>query len=130
MLDASGLVLWLATGAGVELRPAVAHGYSHEALARMPPLARSANNAAAAAVCGPAPCKIVLSRPGASKGAIVAPVLSVNGCIGVLSAEVRDGGETSYTVQALAAIFAAQLAGMLSSPPATSEQRATGSEGM
>ena len=41
-------MLWLATGAGVELRPAVAHGYSHEALARMPPLARSANNAAAA----------------------------------------------------------------------------------
>jgi hypothetical protein len=129
VLDASGLVLWLATAAGVELRPAVAHGYSHEALARMPPLARSANNAAAAAYRTGA-LQIVLSRPGASKGAIVAPVLSVNGCIGVLSAEVRDGGETSYTVQALAAIFAAQLAGMLSSPPATSEQRATGSEGM
>jgi hypothetical protein len=129
VLDASGLVLWLATGAGLELRPAVAHGYSQEALARMPPLARSANNAAAAAYRTGA-LQIVLSRPGASKGAIVAPVLSVNGCIGVLSAEVRDGGETSYTVQALAAIFAAQLAGMLSSPPATSEQRATGSEGM
>jgi hypothetical protein len=129
VLDASGLVLWLATGAGLELRPAVAHGYSQEALARMPPLARSANNAAAAAYRTGA-LQIVLSRPGASKGAIVAPVLSVNGCIGVLSAEVRDGGETSYTVQALAAIVAAQLAGMLSSPPATGEQRATGSGGM
>jgi hypothetical protein len=129
VLDASGLVLWLATGAGHELRPAVAHGYSQEALARMPPLARSANNAAAAAYRTGA-LQIVLSRPGASKGAIVAPVLSVNGCIGVLSAEVRDGGETSYTVQALAAIFAAQLAGMLSSPPATGEQRAAGSGGM
>jgi hypothetical protein len=126
VLDASGLVLWLATGAGNELRPAVAHGYSQEALTRMPPLSRSANNAAAAAYRTGA-LQIVLSRPGASKGAIVAPVLSVNGCIGVLSAEVRDGGETSYTVQALAAIFAAQLAGMLSSPPATGEQRATGS---
>jgi hypothetical protein len=129
VLDASGLVLWLATAAGLELRPAVAHGYSQEALARMPPLARSANNAAAAAYRTGA-LQIVLSRPGASKGAIVAPVLSVNGCIGVLSAEVRDGGETSYTVQALAAIVAAQLAGMLSSPPATGEQRATGSGGM
>jgi hypothetical protein len=129
VLDASGLVLWLATGAGLELRPAVAHGYSPEALVRMPPLARSANNAAAAAYRTGA-LQIVLSRPGASKGAIVAPVLSVNGCIGVLSAEVRDGGETSFTVQALAAIFAAQLAGMLSSPPATGEQRATGSGGM
>jgi hypothetical protein len=126
VLDASGLVLWLATGVGNELRPAVAHGYSPDALARMPPLARSANNAAASAYRTGA-LQIVLSRPGASKGAIVAPVLSVNGCIGVLSAEVRDGGETSYTVQALAAIFAAQLAGMLSSPPATGEQRATGS---
>ncbi len=124
VLDASGLVLWLATGSGVELRPAVAHGYSQEAMARMPPLARSANNAAAAAYRTGA-LQIVLSRPGSSKGAIVAPVLSVNGCIGVLSAEVRDGGETSYTIQALAAIFAAQLAGMLSTAPATGgEQRA------
>src|SRR5262249_46530191 len=87
VLDASGLVLWLATAGGVELRPAVAHGYSQEALARMPPLARSANNAAAAAYRTGA-LQIVLSRPGAPKGAIVAPVLSVNGCIGVLSAEV------------------------------------------
>jgi len=125
VLDASGLVLWLGTAAGTELRPALAHGYGPETLARMPVLSRSANNAAAAAYRTGA-LQIVLSRPGSSKGAVVAPVLSCDGCIGVLSAEVRDGGEASDTVQALAAIFAAQLASMLSSPPATRGQRATG----
>jgi hypothetical protein len=52
---------------------------------------------------------------------VVAPVLTADGCIGVLSAEIRDGGEASETVQALAAIVAAQLAGVLASTPAPNE---------
>jgi GAF domain-containing protein len=44
---------------------------------------------------------------------VVAPILAADGCIGALSAEIRDGGETSDSVQALAVIFAAQLAGVL-----------------
>src|SRR5207302_10044296 len=58
--------------------------------------------------------QIVLTRPGTSPGAVVAPLLSPDGCIGALTAEIRDRGETSDSVQALAAIFAAQLVGMLS----------------
>ena len=34
MLDASGLVLWMRTEAGDELRPAVAHGYDPQMVAR------------------------------------------------------------------------------------------------
>jgi hypothetical protein len=129
MLDASGLVLWMRTEAGDALRPAVAHGYDSQMVARIPLVPRSANNAAAAAYRS-ATMQIVLSRPGSGKGAVVAPVLSADGCIGVLSAEIRDGGETSETVQALAAIVAAQLGGVLAPTPASNEGRSTGSAAM
>ena len=129
MLDASGLVLWMGTAAGDELRPAVAHGYDPQLAARIPSVPRSANNAAAAAY-RTATLQIVLSRPGSARGAVVAPVVSADGCIGVLSAEIRDGGEASETVQALAAIIAAQLAGVLGSTPAKNEGRSTGSAAM
>src|SRR5439155_25023625 len=112
VLNASGLVLWVGTPTGAELWPVLAHGYSPEVIARLPALPRSADNAAAAAYRTGA-LQIVLSRPGSSKGALAAPVLSADGCVGVLSAEIRDGGEASDAVQALSAILAAQLSGVL-----------------
>ena len=113
MIDASGLVVWLGNTAGADLRPVLAHGYDDQALARMPTVPRSANNAAAAAY-RTGTLQIVLARPGISSGAIVAPLLSPDGCIGALSAEIKGGGEASDEVQALAAIFAAQLASIVS----------------
>ena len=73
---------------------------------------RSANNAAAAAYRS-GTLQIVLARPGGSTGAVVAPIISVDGCIGALSAEIRGGAEMSEGVQALASIFAAQLANVV-----------------
>ena len=125
LMDASGLMVWMSTDDGSELRPALSHGYPAEMLARLPPLARSADNAAATAY-RTGQLQIVLARPGSSNGAVVAPLLSSAGCIGVVSAEIRGGGETSESVQALAAIFAAQLASVLHSTPEAHEQRATG----
>ena len=57
--------------------------------------------------------QIVRRRPGISSGALAAPMLSRDGCIGALTAEIKNGGETSPGVQAIAAILAAQLAGIL-----------------
>ena len=116
-MDASGLMVWAGSAAGSDLRPVLAHGYSAEMIARIPPVPRSADNAAAAAYRS-GTLQIVVSRPGGSGGAVVAPILSSDGCIGALSAEIRSGGETSDTVQALAIIFAAHLAGVLGSAPA------------
>jgi hypothetical protein len=113
-MDASGLVVWLGNSSGADLRPVLTHGYSAQTLARMPTVPRSADNAAAAAY-RTGVLQIVLSRPGSSNGAIVAPLISPEGCIGALSAEITGGGEASDDAQALAAIFAAQLAGVLSS---------------
>ena len=112
LMDASGLVIWMGNASGGDLRPALAHGYAPQALAKMPAVSRSGNNAAAAAYRTGA-LQIVLARPGASNGALVAPLLTPDGCIGALSAEINGRGETSDTTQSLAVLFAAQLATVL-----------------
>jgi hypothetical protein len=117
VMDAAGLVVWLGSSNGSELQPVLTHGYNDETRARLPNVPRAANNAAAAAYRS-GDVQIVLSRPGGAKGAIVAPILGAEGCIGALSAEIRGGGEASESVQALAAIIAAQLAGVLAAPRA------------
>jgi hypothetical protein len=117
MLDASGLMVWMGNAAGADLKPVLAHGYPPHVLARIPPVPRSADNAAAAAY-RTGTLQIVLARPGGSAGAVVAPIISVDGCIGALSAEMRDGAEASEELQSLAAIFAAQLANVVAAAPA------------
>src|SRR5262249_493210 len=131
-MDASGLMVWMGAPGGSELRAVLSHGYSADVLARIPPVPRMADNAAAAAFRS-AKLQIVVARPGKSTGAVVAPILSPDGSVGApeggggaLSAEIRHGAETSEGVQALAEIFAAHLAGVLSQAPAaeTSEEKA------
>jgi hypothetical protein len=119
MMDASGLVVWAGNAAGGDLQPVLAHGYSAESLARLPAVPRSGDNAAAAAY-RTGSMQIVLSRPGGTSGAIVAPVMSPDGCIGALSAEIKNGGEGSEAVQAVAAIVASHLSGMLAASAAES----------
>jgi hypothetical protein len=121
-MDAGGLVVWMGNATGADLRPMLTHGYSEQVLARMPKkVPRTADNAAAAAyrtgLIQIVPCKTGGGAAGAP-GAIVAPIISTEGCVGALSAEIRGGGEGSESVQALATIFAAQLAGVLT-PTAT-----------
>ena len=120
LLDAAGVVVWMSAmdSGGESLRPVLSHGYTPQILARMSAVPCSADNAAAAAY-RTGTLQVVQSRvrgaagaPGSS-GAIVAPILAADGCIGALSAEINNGGEGSEAVQAIAAIVAAQLAGIL-----------------
>jgi len=122
LMDASGIVILLGDTTAASLQPVLAHGYSAEALARMPRVPRSADNAAAAAY-RTGKMKIVLARPGGAAGAVVEPILAAEGCVGALSAEIQGGGEASESVQALATIFAAQLATMVAEPQAPAEPR-------
>jgi hypothetical protein len=48
-MNARGLIVWLGNSSGADLRPVLAHGYSDSTLERIPSVARSADNAAAAA---------------------------------------------------------------------------------
>jgi hypothetical protein len=51
---------------------------------------------------------------GSANGALVAAPVTADGCIGVLSAEMKGGSERDESSQALASIFAAQLATLVS----------------
>jgi hypothetical protein len=112
VINASGVIVWIGEAAGASLRPVLAYGYPAPALARMPLVARSDDNAAATAF-RTEKLQMVSHRPGVSSGALAVPMLSREGCIGALTAEIRNGGEASPGVQAIAAILAAQLAGVL-----------------
>jgi hypothetical protein len=125
IIDATGIVVWLGDYAGGDLRLVLAHGYSEPVLARMSTIPRSADNAAAAAYRS-GKLQIVLKRPGASNGAVAAPLLAAEGCIGALTAEIQSGSEVSDAVQAVASLVAAQLTGILAASLAAAPQSKSG----
>src|SRR5258705_316990 len=106
VLDASGMIVWIADPSGRELHPAMTFGYAEPVLARMGSISRDAANAAAAAYR--AGEMRTAAGDGHSNGALVAPLLTADGCIGVLSAEMKGGSEKDESSQALVSIFAAQ----------------------
>lgn len=116
LLDASGVIVWVAEPGADTLKPLLAHGYPAQALARLPAIPRQADNATAAAYRH-AEMQIVRTN-GMSPGAIVVPILTPAGCVGAMAAEVRLGREASESVRALARIVAAQLSTLLSSAAA------------
>jgi hypothetical protein len=114
ILDARGLAVWLGNVEGADLQPVFTHGYSKHIVAQLPAVPRSADNAVARAYRTGVP-QIVRSGPGQTNSAIVAPILTADGCIGALSTEIAGGSEGSEGAQMLTAIIAAHLAGLLAS---------------
>lgn len=119
-LDASGLVLWVADFEGAELVPVATHGYPASVLARLGTIRRDAENATGAAFR--TGLVQTVAATAANGGAIAAPLVTPAGCRGVMSAEVRGGGEKQPAKLAAAAIVAAQLAALVGPPPATASQ--------
>jgi len=118
LLGASGMIVWTGDGSGRELRPALAFGYPDQVMARMGAIPRDATNAAAAAYR--AGEMRTVNGSGDANGALVAPLMTADGCIGVLSIEMKGGSEKNERSQALASIFAAQLATLVSPPAGAS----------
>jgi hypothetical protein len=116
ILDASGIIVWM--GAGEELFPALSHGYDERVVERLGPIPRDASNATADA------WRTAQMRTVASDqmfdGALAVPLMGVNGCVGVLAAEMRHGREEDPATRAVVTIIAAQLAGILPAWPAAS----------
>jgi transcriptional regulator with XRE-family HTH domain len=108
ILDAVGLIVWVWHPQATELRPALAQGYSDKVLAQLPGVARDADNATAAAFRSACTCAVNGSDRG--RGALVAPLMTPIGCVGVLAIELQHGRERLDSVRALVTIFAAQLA--------------------
>lgn len=116
ILGARGVIVWI--GAGRELFAVAAHGYDEALLNRIRPLERDAENVTAAAWRRGE--LLTLSADSGGCGAIVAPLLSPAGCVGVLAAEVSGERDRDPSTQAVAMILASQLAGVLAAWPAAS----------
>jgi hypothetical protein len=116
ILDAPGVMVWMA--AGEELFPAAAHGYDLGQLGRLGPIARGAVNATAAA-WRTGQLQTVRGEA-ASRGAVVAPMLGTDRCIGVLAVEVDPDRASDKTTQAAVSLVAAQLSAVVAPWPAGS----------
>lgn len=121
ILDAPGLVLWLADPDGRELSPIVTHGYTPDLVTRLGTIARDAENVTASAFR----TSLLQTVPGdeSSNGAIAAPLLTSDGCVGVMAAEVRHSGEKQDAKLAAATIVAAQLATLVGPPSVRAQSR-------
>ena len=108
ILDAVGLIVWVWHPQAGELRPTRAHGYSDKVLAQLPKVGRDADNATASAFRLGQTC--VVNSGELTNGAVVVPLITPAGCVGVLAIELQHGREQRDSVRALATIFAAQLA--------------------
>jgi hypothetical protein len=113
VLNASGVVVWMASSAGRELYPAASAGYDDRLLARIGSIPRDAANVTAGALRDAAP----RTNPalGSSAAALAVPLMTPIGPVGVFSAELREVSEVDEARMAVATIFAAQLATLLGS---------------
>jgi hypothetical protein len=117
VLGASGIIVWMTSPDTGELYPVAASGYDARLLARVGSISRDdANLTAAAFRDGSVKTS---EKAGSSAAALAAPLVGPAGAVGVLSAELREVGAVDDQRQAVAAIFAAQLAAVLSSGDAT-----------
>jgi hypothetical protein len=118
VLNASGVVVWMASPDRHEMYPAASAGYDERLLARIGSIKRDANNVTAGALRDASPR--TSSKAGSSAAALAVPLMTPLGPVGVFSAEIRELEAVDETRLAVATIFAAQLATLLGSMSAPS----------
>jgi uncharacterized protein YdcH (DUF465 family) len=116
VLEAKGLVLWVADPAGAMLRPSLTHGYSDKIVRRLGPLQVDADNVTSLAFRSMRP-QTLSSRSNGVTDAIAVPLIASTGCIGVLAAEVSQSIDSDDRL-AVARMFAAQLATLVTTDAA------------
>jgi CHASE3 domain sensor protein len=126
LLDASGIILWIADPDGNELNPIFAQGYPQQLVNRLGTIPRHAENATAAAFR--TSLLQTVRADNISAGAIAAPLVTPGGCVGVMAAEVMRDGERQDMKLAAATIVAAQLATLVG-PPTARNHAKTGAAG-
>jgi transcriptional regulator with XRE-family HTH domain len=114
LLDAIGLVVWTWDAKESELVPALAHGYSDQVLAQLPTVRSDADNATAAAFRSARTC--IVNSSDEAYGAVVVPLMTPSGCVGVFAVELPRGAEQREPVRALTTSLAAQFADLLRAP--------------
>jgi hypothetical protein len=124
-LEATGLIIWMPEGQQGPLRQVLAYGYAPLSLTRMGTIDPAADNATAVAFRTRS-VQMVAAEPHTG-GAIVAPLVTSDGCSGTLSLELKEGVRTTPQLKAVATILAAQLATLItpSSPAGPQEPART-----
>lgn len=121
LLNAVGIVVWMPEGVFGSLKPALAHGYSPLTITRMGSIPADADNATAIAY----KTRVTQAVPADAlgNGAVAAPLVTADGCSGVMAAELKAGSHVE-SARAAATIIAAQLATLISptTPAAKSHQ--------
>ena len=115
LFDAVGLIVWVWDREVDELTPMLAYGYSDRVLAQLPKVKRDADNATAAAFRSAEMCFVYGSD--LASDALVVPMMTSTGCLGVLAIELQHGSAQKESVRALVTILAAQLARLVSARP-------------
>jgi PAS domain-containing protein len=124
ILDASGVVVWIADPDGRELSPILVHGYPAQLATRLGTIQRDAENVTASAYR----TGLLQTMKGdmVSSGAVAAPLVTAGGCVGVMAAEVKNGGEQQDSLLAAATIISSQLATLVGPPSARAKAEAAG----
>jgi hypothetical protein len=99
------LIVWLWDDIAGQLEPALVHGYSNRVVAQLPAVRHDADNATAAAFRSGQ-----LRIESGSPDAVVVPLLSSLGCVGVLALELQRDTQATVTLAQIAMILAAPLA--------------------
>ncbi len=108
LLDATGLIIWVASNDGTSLSPVATQGFDPNLVARIGKVPREGANLTAAAFRDNAP---KISAPTATAPAALAVAMcGPSGPAGVLSVELKPGQSVDEAKVALASIIAAQLA--------------------
>jgi len=124
ILDASGIVIWIADPDGRELSPILVYGYPPQMANRLGTIPRDAANVTAAAYR----TALLQTVKGdtVSNGAVAAPLVGAGGCLGVMAVEMKNGGEQREPLLAAARILASQLSTLVGPPSARARAEAAG----
>jgi hypothetical protein len=124
ILEATGIVVWIADPDGRELSPILMHGYPPRVATRLGTIVRDAGNVTAAAYR----TGVIQTVKGdaVSSGAIAVPLVGTGNCLGVMAVETKNGSEQREPLLAAAKIIASQLSTLVGPPSARSRAEAAG----
>jgi hypothetical protein len=117
LLNATGLIVWIASNDGASLSPVATNGFDPTLVARIGKIPRDGANLTAAAFRENAPR--VSAATATTPAALAVAMCGPAGPAGVLSVELKAGQPADDAKVALAGIFAAQLATLAMPIPAT-----------
>ena len=108
VLDAGGMIVWIASNDGNSLTPVASHGFDEKMVSRIGRIPRDSANLTAAAFRENIPR--VSAATATAPAALAVALCGPTGPVGVLSMELKSGVPANEARVALATIFAAQLA--------------------